>query len=499
MSNLVKSSLSLQAWTTQDLLNCKVTAEGGLVRGGERLPGRHSEEKSGLGLRSLTVKETAHLRAAYYWLNHYQPNSSESPSEQIQGLLEAAHDFRELQAWKSMSEILLCKPNPSSLKPLHEQLDDWGLLHEQVSLYQPLVGKVSPALDSLCLHGLGRTYKYLGQYLQAIEFYKGSLQIAQSSNNYSAQAKTLEGLGFCYLDWGKHKIAERYFLKQLSLSKKAQLSDSVAWKPQEGQARALAGLGNAMFFLRQFQKGIRYSQRSLELSQKMLDVRSQWMALGAMAICYSQQGKYQKALACLEKRLALSRDGINPHNQLTGLIDLGATYCYQFNFDAAIAYLEEAVTKAERLSDTRNQCQALKMLGFVYGWQNKHLLSIERSQQSLRLAEQFRFEQFESQSCSQLSYVYSSLGETDKAIFYAKQALQASERVKPENALYKACGLMALGLAKVESGEIGSGAQSIATSFITLPPWTAADSKIIFAAFLRRVLQWLKLASTTVP
>lgn len=491
MSKLVKSSLSLQAWTTQDLLNCKVTAEGKLVRYGERLSGRHSEEKPGLALRSLTSKETAHLRAAYYWLNGYRPNLSDSPTEQIKGFLEAAQDLQQLQAWELVSEILLCTPHSSISQPLHIQLGTWGLLREQIALYEPLIGKVNPALDSICLNGLGKAHTYLSNYPEAVESYQSNLQLTESNKSNLGRLETLEGLGFCYLYWGKYKPAQRYYLEHLSLSNKIQLSDDFSRAIQGRQARVLAGLGYIMYFLRQFRKGVRYSRQSLKLAGTIQDVQSQWMALGAMAICYSQRGKHRQASDCLKKRLALSSYDISAHDRLTGLIDLGATYCYQLKFKAAIDCLQEVITEAKKLGNVRGQCQALMLLGFIYCWQDKEQLSIEKSEQCLNLSKRFDFEQFESQSCSQLSYVYSSIGEVDEGIIYANQALQAAHRVKSKDSLYKACGLMVLGLAKIEQGEFWSGIQSIAASFIKLPPWAAVDSRIIFALFVKRVMNWL--------
>lgn len=496
MSERLQSSLTLQTWNIQDLSNCQTDSNGKLSCKADLLKQlKSSRTSTALNSRPLSLKKIAHLRAAYYWLNGYTPDPTKPPSEQIKGLLESAHFLEQLQAWDLLSEILFYIPDTSSSKPLYELLEVWGLLQERIKLFQPLIGKISPELDFLCLNGLGESYSYLCQYTDAIESYQQNLQLSQSISNIWGQLTTLEGLGFCHLYRGHYEQGKQYFEEALLLIKNIQLSHHQEKDIARTHSRSLAGLSYIMYFLRQFSQGIDYGQKSLHLAQNSQNIQSQWMALGAMAICYSQQGKHTLASRCIKQRLTLKHYEISAHDQLISLIDLGATYCYQLKFTEAIQSLEEVISRSIVLGSIRGQCQASMMLGFIYCWQNKVELSIERSQQSLKLAEQFDYAHFQSQSYSQLSYVYSGLGDCKRAINLAHKALKASEHISSRPVFYKACGLMVLGLAQVQDRQFFSGIRSILASLIQLPPWSATDSQIIWAFLLKRISKWCKITS----
>lgn len=495
MRDSLHSPLTLQTWNIQDLLNCQTDSAGNLINQSDLFkPLKSPQTDVALEFRPLSIKETAHLRAAYYWLNCYTPDPAEPPSERIKGFLESAYCLEQLQAWDLLSEILFCIPDTSSSKPLHEQLEVWGLLQERIQLFQPLIGKISRELDFLCLNGLGESFSYLCQYANAIASYQQNLKLSQSTGNIWGQLMTLEGLGFCHLYRGHYEQGKQYFEDALLLIPSIPSSYAPSQDIARTHSRSLAGLSYVMYFLRQFSQGIHYGQQSLDLAQSSQNIQSQWMALGAMAICYSQLGKQTQASRCNEQRLALKHHEISAHDQLIALIDLGATYCYQRKFTEAIQCLEEVISQSKVLGSVRGQCQASMLLGFIYCWQNKAELSIERSQQSLKLAEQFDYTHFQSQSYSQLSYVYSGLGDCKQAITLAHQALKSSKHIAFRPVFYKACGLMVLGLAQVQNRQYLLGLCSILASFVQLPPWSATDSQLILAFLLKRISKWLSIS-----
>ncbi|MCM1981634.1 tetratricopeptide repeat protein [Lyngbya confervoides] len=486
------SPLTIHQWRIQDLSGCQLTPQGQLIRQVEQVQAIQSvaQNRSGISSpRNLTAQETAHLRAAYFWLNQYQHSHPSSVKEQVKGLMEGVYALEQLKAWTWLCELLFYVPANGSY-PLYQQLELWGLVHEQVQLFQALLGQVDAQMDMLCLRGLGNAHTYLSQYSQAVHFFEGCLHIAQAQRNVQAITQALEGLGFCYLYWGKYELAQELFLKQLQSAVElldADNSDEIAY----GSGRAMAGLAYSSYFLRRYRKGIHYAAQSMMRSQEHSDTQSQWMALGAMAICYSQMGKHAQASQCLQQRLTLKNQGVNRHDELINLIDLGATYCYQLQFHKAIQALEQVTLEAQELGNVRVQCQAAMLLGFIYCWQDEAQLSIEKSQFGLQLAHQFKYDHFESQCYSQLSYVYSGLGDSQQALFLATQALKAAEHVSFQPALYKACGLMALGLAKIQSCQVLSGFSSILASLIQIPPWSAADGRIIFALLIKRAFKWV--------
>lgn len=74
--------------------------------------------------RQPTLGEKAHLRAAFYWLKHYQPGSQASQLEQVRGYLEAAYHLGQLKAWNLIRQTL-CIRLDNNCVPLHQQLGIW--------------------------------------------------------------------------------------------------------------------------------------------------------------------------------------------------------------------------------------------------------------------------------------------------------------------------------------------------------------------------------------
>lgn len=492
MNKLSKTTVSLQTWTEQELLSCSLSTNGSLVRAQYLGLSPKEAESSSVQVKKLTPREKAHLRAAYYWLNQYQPKNTESPLEQVKGLLESAYYLQEIGAWELVSEILNVAPSQTHLQPFHQQLGTWGYFREQINVYQPLVGKVNSSLDHLCLNGLGNAHTYLSQYSLAVSYHQQNLNLAVSDDNCLAQLTALSGLGECYMLWGKYDLAEKCLLKHLALIPLVERHSFLCEKVDRAKSRALSLLSYVMYFLRRYRQGVQYGQQSLKLARSTEDFQSEWMALGAMALSYSQLGKHQKAMTCLKERFQKRHQNPDRHQKLIALIDLGATYCYQLDFEAAITCLEEVIDCAKEIGNVRGQCQASMLLGFIYCWQDRGQLSLSRSEQCLILAQQSKYFHFESQAYSQISYVYSSLGKNNKAVIYAKKALNAARKIEFDNTLYKACGLMALGLSKIQQKNFFTGFKTIIASFTTLPPWAASDSKLILALFVKRLTKWMQ-------
>ena len=245
------NTLQLQSLTETEILNCSITPTGQWV-----------QPHPATSTREPTFQEKAHLRAAYYWLNIYRPHPQSTPQEQVRGYLDAAHHLVQIEAWDLIQQILflpmqsektqsppilgdlgglkdsetqsisLNTSSPSSApiktthnlsqplatqstQPFHQKLGLWGFHREQIELYQILLDKISPEVDSLCLDDLGHAYTNLCDYENAIACYQRLLNLAAQIHNQRAEAKALGGLARCYTSWGQYQTALNYCQQQL--------------------------------------------------------------------------------------------------------------------------------------------------------------------------------------------------------------------------------------------------------------------------------------------
>ncbi len=495
--NILAQGLQLKTFVDTEILNCCFTEIGQLiVDGADHLN------------RQPTLGEKAHLRAAFYWLKHYQPDSQGFQLEQVRGYLEAAHHLGQVEAWDLICQILLVRLDNNCV-PLHEQLGIWGFYREQIDLCEPLLDKVNPELDCLCLNNLGFAYTHLCQYQIAVSHYQRLLELARKIGNKEAQAKALGGLGLCYGNWGQYQKAWDYCQQQLLVlnqideigfrnqsenadslkSVREQDSDHADWSNLVARGQTLVTLGYLEIHLRRYRKAVDYCQQAIAIAHSINDTQTQWYALGRLAVANAQLGKHSKALSALQQQYQQRHQNHNRRQVSAVLINLGLVYCYRRNFPAARNCVQELLEINQESGDVAAQCYALLILTFIYIWQDEVQLAMARTQQCLSLARQYGYQHHESQSLSQLSYLYSDLGEIPKALDYGEQALAIAQTVN--NSLFKGIALAVLGLANLEGGKFRDSLRLITASFIVLPPWRGGDSKLLLALIFKRLFKYL--------
>ncbi|HEY9709535.1 MAG TPA: tetratricopeptide repeat protein, partial [Oculatellaceae cyanobacterium] len=177
------------------------------------------EQLSTQSIRKLTVQEQAHLKAAFYWLNVYQPEPDASNLEQVQGCLEAFHHLCEISAWQEASSLLFTPTKSGNTQALHKQLKIWGYHLELIELYSRLIGKLNLDLDCVCLQGLGMAYRYFGQDEKARLYHEQQLEIASRIGNRLAEAQAFSGLGSTYFALEQRQTSFKCFEQQLAIAR----------------------------------------------------------------------------------------------------------------------------------------------------------------------------------------------------------------------------------------------------------------------------------------
>ncbi len=222
-------------------------------------------------LRKLTLHEQAHLKAAFYWLNVYQPKPDASNLEQVRGYLEAFHHLCKISAWQEASSILFMPTKTSNAKQLHEQLRSWGYYSEQIELYSQLISKLNSETDCFCLQVLGGAYCHFGQFQKAINYHNQQLEIACKIGNKLAEAQALGELSGVYFLVGQHQNAFSYLQQKLAVARE------IKARKEEGQA--LGALGSLYIFKGNYRKGLKYCQQALVIARELSDREMEGLVL----------------------------------------------------------------------------------------------------------------------------------------------------------------------------------------------------------------------------
>ena len=111
-------------------------------------------------------------RAVINWLTRYRPTDDATQLEQVKGYLEAFHHLCTIEEWDRAFTLISTRLNTPTQEILHYQLKLWGYYQEQIDLYAQLADRVSPKWNSGIYNCLGATYQALGNYSQAINYFR---------------------------------------------------------------------------------------------------------------------------------------------------------------------------------------------------------------------------------------------------------------------------------------------------------------------------------------
>ena len=487
--------VELQELSAQALLNVCYDLTGQLVllRSDEnsvQIGTPQSESQlSTQSIRKLTVQEKAHLKAAFYWLNVYQPESEASNLEQVRGYLESFHHLCEISAWQEASAILFTPTKPKKPKKLHEQLRSWGYDSEKIELYSRILGKLNSDLDCLCLWGLGEAYCHLGQVQKALSYHNQQLEIARKIGNKLAEAQALGGLVGAYSSLQQHQTVFNYLQQQLAIARE------INAKKEEGQA--LGGLGASYILKGNYRRGIKYCQQALTIARELGDSPSgdsfasremEGLILGWLGGVHISRRRYKQAIAYLQQQLEISEQTDNQCQKYTALYYLGCSYFLLGQAQSAIECLSASLNFARETGSLPTEAAILSALGGVYSTCLKQYQdAIEYYEEMLKIARELGKRSTQAAAMSNLSHCYGCLKQHTKAIEYAEQSLAIACEInhREEKGIALAC----LANTYWHQKQYVLALWLVVRSLIILPPWTSPNSYLIFKTVIEEITQ----------
>lgn len=494
-SNSYFFPVKLQELSAPELLNVCYDSTGQLIlmRSEKKInqigtPQRESEFST-QSIRKLTVQEQAHLKAAFYWLNVYQPEPDAPNLEQVRGYLEAFHHLCEISAWQEASQILFTPTKTESAKKLHEQLRSWGYYSEQIELYSRILGKLNLDLDCLCLWGLGGAYCNFGQVQKALGYHERHLEIARKIGNKLAEIQALTGLVGAYSLLKQHQSAFNCLQQQLAIAREI--------KARKEEGEALGGLGTYFIFTGKYRRGIKYCQQALMIARELGDSPSgdrfasremEGLILMWLGGVHISRRRYKQAIAYLKQHLEISDRTDNHCQKYTALYYLGCSYSLLGQAEAAIECLSETLNFARETGSLPIESVALNALGSVYSTCLKQYDdAIEYFKQVLRIGRELENRATEASAISSLSYCYGCLKQHQLAIEYGEQALSIASEINHQEE--KGLALACLANTYWHQKQYVRALWLVVQSLVILPPWTSPNGEIIFRKTVEEITQ----------
>ncbi len=353
--------------------------------------------------------------------------------------------LRELQDNKFQFESLVQKyilRQANDLTNAHQQAieyyqanlkeeESWELL-EDVSEYLEIIdhrcelkqyAEANKILDDSCYDFLARR----GYYGVLVEIYKKLVQGWQPPNlqpeERSNYASSLKNLGNAYYYLGEYQQAIDSF--QQSLKIKQEIGD------RNGEAKSLNNLGSAYNSLGEYQQAIDYLQQSLEITREIGDRNGEAKSLNNLGNAYYYLGKYQQAIDSFQQSLKIKQEIGDRNGEAKSLNNLGSAYYYLGKYQQAIDYLQQSLEITREIGDRYGEANSLIGLGNAYNSQGDYPQAIDYYQKSLKITRKIGDRYGE--ACS-----LNNLGDTRKNLQQKSEAKTAYENARK---LYQAMGL----------------------------------------------------------
>ncbi|MEG4793733.1 tetratricopeptide repeat protein [Microcoleus sp. LAD1_D1] len=233
-------------------------------------------EKLGINLHNLpaqfpTREQRLQYRAVVQWLTDDKPKSDASNLEKVRGYLEAFHHLCEVEDWERASKILEINLDTPNNTELHNPLITWGYYREVIDLYSRLLGNLDPGSDAVCFLGLGKVYHYLGNYDEAIFYYKESLSRMLNIGYSLGVGKVLGSMANTYLAIREYDRAISCYEECLVISQKTNNQESIG--------STLGNLGNIYFALKKYDIALDYAEQHFIIAEKIGNLQGIGIAL----------------------------------------------------------------------------------------------------------------------------------------------------------------------------------------------------------------------------
>lgn len=178
-----------------------------------------------------------------------------------------------------------------------------------------------------------------------------------------------------------------------------------------------------------YEKATEYYNRSIEVNEKIGNLRGAVGARNNMAVMYMDQGKYAKALDMFNQCLKIA-EKLGNKKMLAGYQgNIGILYGKVGNPTKALDYYIKSLTIQEEMEDADGIASGLNNIGGIYKVLGDYAKALEYFERSLVFRKQTEDRRALAILLSNIGSIYINLKDYDKALDYSEQGLKLREDI----------------------------------------------------------------------
>lgn len=238
------------------------------------------------------------------------------------------------------------------------------------------------------LNCIGLYYYYIDLYDKSINSYRQSIRISRSLKSRMAFAKSQYGIGNIYRFTGESDSALVYFSHAINLYQNEIMLDSSSIAAQKGLSATYDKIGNIYASRGDYGKSLEYTQKSLEISQRIGDIRAMSYSMHTLAIGFYYQGEMSKALEYNKKSLQIRNRIGDKVGTASSLQNIGLIHSVKGDVKKALEYFHQSLIIKEEIGDRRGASYSYFHIGVIYKDQGDWEKALEYYQMGLAIREE---------------------------------------------------------------------------------------------------------------
>lgn len=218
-------------------------------------------------------------------------------------------------------------------------------------------------------------------YDEAYQFYKEAITYIEKSADQMNLSTVYGNLAGVHTQFQQHDSAIYYIHKSLEINQAANNTVGIAYN--------YSGLGNAYFYMGNYQEAIKNNLLGLEISEKIGLAGISVGLYHNLASCYNQTGTYQKAQEYALKSISMSQEMKSLEHEAYGYEYLSVAYEKSGQIEKALqAFKKRYELEKQFLNEEKNRQISEMQIRFETEQKNKQIetLSQQAKIQSLELS-----------------------------------------------------------------------------------------------------------------
>ncbi|KFM59201.1 G-protein-signaling modulator 2, partial [Stegodyphus mimosarum] len=279
-----------------------------------------------------------------------------------------------------------------------------------------------------------------GDFAGGVAFFEAAIRVG--TDDLKTLSAIYSQLGNAYFYLGDYNKAMDYHRCDLTVAR--------AMNDELGEGKASGNLGNTLKVMGKFDEAVTCCERHLNISRKLEDKVGEGRALYNLGNVYHAKGKRfacighqdngefpEEVKSCLQKaveyyeqslRIMVELNDRNAQGRACG--NLGNTHYLLGNFDEAVSYHQERLKIAKEYGDLAAERRAHNNLGNAHIFLGKFQVAAEHYKKTLSLAIELRDKAVEAQAYYSLGNTYTLLHDYPTAIDYHLRHLRIAQELQ---------------------------------------------------------------------